>query len=258
MIYLFKYPTTCCGWMITISTSFEYSEIFFLIIEIPYNLLLLGASFEVKKLTKIKELLKILNKLKHNEISKIINQRIKSFKNLNKKSNEEWFSEICFCLLTANWKAKESIEIQKELGVNGFFELSHQTLADFLKMKGHRFWSQRAERICLVRKYINIKDILLNQKEPREWLVKNIKGIGYKESSHFLRNVGYDNFAILDRHIIRIMYEYDLIKEIPKSLTKKRYLELEDKLKELAILSNLNLAELDLYLWYMETGKVLK
>ena len=206
----------------------------------------------------MEKLIEALNTLKNGEINNLINQKIKSFKIINKKSSEEWFSELCFCLLTANWKAKESIQIQQELGTNRFCEMNHEKLSDFFKEKGHRFWNQRAERICQARKYINIKNILINQKDPRDWLVKNIKGLGYKESSHFLRNVGYDNYSILDRHIIRIMYDYNIIKEIPKSLTKKRYFELEDKLKELAKISNLTLSELDMYLWYLKTGKVLK
>ncbi|GAJ17855.1 unnamed protein product, partial [marine sediment metagenome] len=36
----------------------------------------------------------------------------------------------------------------------------------------------------------NIDEIKL-----REWVVKNFKGLGYKEASHFLRNIGYKNFA---------------------------------------------------------------
>ena len=84
-----------------------------------------------------------------------------------------------------------------------------------------------------------------------------MKGLGYKEASHFLRNIGFDDFAIIDFHIIDILSRYNLI-EKPKALTKKRYLKIENLLKEIAKKSNLSLAELDLYLWYMETGKVLK
>ena len=40
--------------------------------------------------------------------------------------------------------------------------------------------------------------------------------------------------------------------------TKKKYQEIEDLLKNIAKETDLTLAELDLYLWYMETGKILK
>ncbi|MEM3553264.1 MAG: N-glycosylase, partial [Candidatus Bathyarchaeia archaeon] len=97
-----------------------------------------------------------------------------------------------------------------------------------------------------------------NVKNCREWLVKNIKGLGFKEASHFLRNVGYFNLAIIDRHILRILSKYGFISNNSKSLTKKVYFEIESILEMLAKKVDLTLAELDLYLWFMETGKILK
>jgi len=206
----------------------------------------------------MKSLISQINKLKKSKIKKIIGSRIKEFKELKNKSNKEWFSELCFCIMTANFKAKECISMQKELEKQGFHNWDEKKLAKFLKQKGHRFWPQRAERIVLARKHCNTKDILSKQKNPREWLVENIKGLGYKEASHLLRNIGYDNYAILDRHILSILTKEGIIKEIPKTLTKKMYLEIEKKLIELGNKVDLTQAELDLYIWYIKTGKVLK
>ena len=108
---------------------------------------------------------------------------------------------------------------------------------------------------------MNIKDIIQKIKDERtarEWLVNNVKGLGYKEASHFLRNVGYNNVAILDRHILNLMVENKLLKEKPKTLNKKLYLDIENKLELLAKKLGLNLAELDFYMWYLKTGEVLK
>ena len=69
--------------------------------------------------------------------------------------------------------------------------------------------------------------------------------------------MGFDDYAIIDFHIIDILVDNKIIKK-PKTLTKKRYLEIEDKLRGLADKTALTLAELDLYLWYLETGKILK
>lgn len=91
----------------------------------------------------------------------------------------------------------------------------------------------------------------------REWLVKNIKGLGYKEASHFLRNIGFKNFAIIDFHIINLLVKYDIIKK-PRTLTKIKYLEIETILRNIAKNLGVSLAELDLYLWYLETKKILK
>ena len=72
------------------------------------------------------------------------------------------------------------------------------------------------------------KDIM----KTRDWFLKNVKGLGLKESSHFLRNIGFgDKIVILDRHILRSLFNYKVIDEIPKTLTKKIYLEIETKMK---------------------------
>jgi N-glycosylase/DNA lyase len=208
----------------------------------------------------MKELVEVINKLKNSKVKEIVDIRIKEFKELGNKSNIEIFKELCFCILTANFNAEKSIKIQKEIG-NGFLTLPESVLAKKLKVLGHRYYNTRAKYIVEARKYMNsLKEIINsfnNEDNLREWLVKNIKGLGYKEASHFLRNIGYTNFSILDFHIINILVKYGLIKK-PKTLTKKKYLEIEEILKEVAKKLNINLAELDLYLWYMETGKILK
>jgi N-glycosylase/DNA lyase len=84
-----------------------------------------------------------------------------------------------------------------------------------------------------------------------------VTGIGYKEASHFIRNIGHTDCAIIDFHILDILARSGLIDK-PKTLTRKKYLEIEDVLRRIGARSSLNLGELDLYLWYMETGKVLK
>jgi N-glycosylase/DNA lyase len=55
------------------------------------------------------------------------------------------------------------------------------------------------------------------------------------------------------------MREHGLIQDDSrKGLTKRRYLEYERLLKEVADLVGMALGEMDLYLWYRKTGKVLK
>jgi len=59
----------------------------------------------------MKYLIQKVEELKDSKLKTKIDKRLKEFKKINKKSNKEWFLELCFCLLTANWKAKESILI---------------------------------------------------------------------------------------------------------------------------------------------------
>ena len=70
--------------------------------------------------------------------------------------------------------------------------------------------------------------------------------------------MGYGNLAILDRHILNLMVENEYIENKPKSLNKKIYLEIEGKFNEIAKELGMSNAELDLYMWYMKTGVVLK
>jgi N-glycosylase/DNA lyase len=91
--------------------------------------------------------------------------------------------------------------------------------------------------------------------------VKNIKGIGLKEASHFIRNIGFDyenQLAILDRHILKNLKEFGVINEIPKTLTSKKYLEIENRMKKFAERIDISLYELDLLLWSKETGIIFK
>jgi N-glycosylase/DNA lyase len=208
----------------------------------------------------MKTLIKKVKSLKESKVRVLVDKRIKEFKEMGKRSSREIFKELCFCILTANFNAERSIKIQKEIG-EGFLTLSESRLSKKLRKLGHRFPDMRARYIVNARNHAsllrNIIDFFDDEKKLREWLVKNIKGIGYKEASHFLRNIGYTDFAIIDFHILDILTEHGIIKK-PKTLSKKRYLEIENLLRRIAKKLNLSLAELDLYLWYMKTGKVLK
>ena len=207
----------------------------------------------------MQDLLTKIERLKNSEISTKIKERIKDFKNIEITSNEALFKEMCFCLLTANFNAEKSIKIQDEIG-ECFLTDSKEELSKKLKYYGHRFPNARAEYIAQSQSCINKLNKIVktdDKKILREWIVNNIKGLGYKEASHFLRNVGFDDYAIIDFHIIDVLVSHQLIDK-PKNLSKKNYLEIENLLRTIAKKTDLTLAELDLYLWYMETGKILK
>ena len=197
------------------------------------------------------------------EIHSLIQHRLREFASFKDKPNEDWFSELCFCLLTANAKQKTGAAIQRDLGYHGFTNLLLPELVQEIKNHKHRFHNTKAERIILARNHKNIKAVIQGivlgqgQSAAREWLVENVKGLGFKEASHFLRNTGHEDLAILDRHILRIMNEEGIIPSIP-TLTKKNYLELEQKLQYLASSLSVSLSHLDLLLWYLQTGEVLK
>lgn len=205
----------------------------------------------------------VLVDLKVSPVSVKVKERISEFRLLNSLGEDLWFSELCFCILTANSQAKKCMEIQEKIG-EGFATLPKKKLSAKLKKLGYRFHNKRAEYIVEARaheKGLKKRIQKLAKKDTRnarEWLVENVKGMGYKEASHFLRNVGYTDVAILDRHILRTLHERGMIPEVPKSLNRIQYLTHENLLRLVAFKMGLSLAALDLYLWYLKTGKVLK
>ncbi|MCS7125330.1 MAG: N-glycosylase/DNA lyase [Aigarchaeota archaeon] len=208
----------------------------------------------------LKRLLEDLRKLVNTSVSRIVQEKIREFKELGGKDIDEIFKELCFCILTAGYNAERSIMIQEKIG-DGFLKFSQEDLSLMLRELGHRYPDARARYIVKAREKIDDLKIVLSSlrddKQIREWLVENIDGVGYKEASHFLRNIGRLDVAIIDFHILDLLDRYGVIKK-PKTLTKKKYLEIEKILENISNQLNMKLGELDLYLWYLETGKILK
>jgi N-glycosylase/DNA lyase len=195
------------------------------------------------------------------DTKQLIDKRWGEFVAKRHESENVWFTEMCFCILTANTSAEMGLRVQKNMGYDGFAKIPADKLSKALKKAGSRFYNTRAKYISAARKYNGSLKKRINaargQTEAREWLVKNIKGLGYKESSHFLRNVGYGDLAILDKHVINILHENGLIEEF-KTMNKKRYIAMEQILRHISDSLKMPLGKLDLYLWYFKTGKVLK
>ncbi len=196
-------------------------------------------------------LLKQLKKLQKKPVSRIIESRINEFRQFPDK---KLFNELSFCLMTANFNAERAIKIQEAIG-DGFKNFPEKILKKRLKELGHRFPNARAKYIADARG-INFNE-MRQSSDKREFLVKNVKGLGMKEASHFLRNIGYLDYSIIDFHIMDVLADNGLI-EKPKCLSRKKYLEIEKMLLGISKRLKMSMGELDLYLWYLETGKVLK
>lgn len=210
-------------------------------------------------MSSVKKLKNEITKLKP-VIGPIVKKRLKQFEALHKKGCKDWFSELCFCILTSNSKASTAMAIQKELGPSGFKDATFSELVKVIIKNKHRFHNNKARFIVEARQHSRIKRLLngKSQIEAREWLVNNIKGIGWKEASHFLRNTNHLDVAILDRHVLKIMLEHGMITEIPKALNSNNYLLIEKKLASLSKSLKMSQGELDFYLWYLKANDVLK
>lgn len=172
----------------------------------------------------------------------------------------ELFSELCFCILAANTSAEMGLRSQKLIGSVRLATLPEQDLRDLLKIIGYRFYNVRSRFIVSARSIIEELPSLIrsaDRNHSREFLVQNIDGIGYKEASHFLRNVGIFDFAILDKHIVRMLCDR-LSTPLPKSISDKKYLELERYFIDIANGYGLEPGILDLYMWKLATGRIIK
>lgn len=213
---------------------------------------------------------KTLHNLRQAYIEKrpAIKERLGDFKKIVARgSDNQLFEELAFCICTAGASAKmgiKSVEAMRDL-------LPHGSLKSLQKkLDGvHRFPNARPRYIVHTREYLRnehdfkIKKLLKTFKDPlerRDFFArnKNIKGIGYKESSHFLRNIGFSGYAILDKHILNTLYELKIIKNPKPPTTRDKYLEIESKLKEFADIIDIDIDELDLLLWSEKTGEILK
>jgi N-glycosylase/DNA lyase len=179
-------------------------------------------------------------------------------------SQERYFYELCFCLMTPQSSAVNCNAVACELERLDFYHqpFDPEPLLRNFKQAYIRFHKTKAKRIMALRwSYQEIASLLeadMPSKAVRELLVSSINGIGYKEASHFLRNIGRRDLAIIDRHIIRNLLRFGYLIEWPKAISKKRYDELEQKFFDLAGDAGIPPCELDLLLWYHETGFILK
>ncbi len=204
-----------------------------------------------------------ITQLRRSHVGDLVRSRLEEFSAFRDKDDDAWFSELCFCLLTANSKARTAIAIQEEIGAKGFCELCVADLAACIRENKHRFHNNKARFIFEARTVRDIKARIKpladkDQQEAREWLADNIKGLGFKEASHFLRNVGYFDLAILDRHILRTMAEEGLMEKRSNSLTRRSYIEAEEIFQRKARELGMQAAELDMYMWYLKARDVLK
>ncbi|MCP9496500.1 MAG: N-glycosylase/DNA lyase [Pyrinomonadaceae bacterium MAG19_C2-C3] len=198
-----------------------------------------------------------------------IRARLDEFARVRERADdEELLAELVFCIFTAGASAKmglRSIEVVRPL----LKSAAHEELANALTGV-HRYPRARSGYIITTREFLeNDCGLCLHQRleafadntdARRDWLARTrgIKGLGYKEASHFLRNIGYRGYAILDKHILKSLYELKVIDSPAPPATRTKYLAVEERMQSYASDVNLDFDELDLVLWSMKTGEVLK
>lgn len=204
----------------------------------------------------------------HRARSRDVRSRLAEFRGVRQKGSDgRLWEELVFCIFTAGASARmglRSIEAVRPLLGAG----THQDLANALTGV-HRYPRARSGYIVVTRDYLNtecgmrLRERLEDFADPcerRDWLARErrVKGLGYKEASHFLRNVGYRGYAILDKHILRSLAELGVIASPQPPTTRAKYLATEERLRDFARDVGIDFDELDLVLWSMKTGEILK
>jgi len=201
----------------------------------------------------------------YSELRSEIDERLGDFMALRVRGDErEIFAELAFCLLTPQSRAKVCWAAVERMKWDALFHGSEKEITGALT--GVRFKYTKAKRVIEVRRRFpegkGLKALLDSFEGPfeaREWLVRNINGYGYKEASHFLRNTGYGlELAILDRHILRNLVSAGVLDEMPETLTRKRYLEIEEKMRRFSDETGVPMPALDLIFWYDGAGEIFK
>jgi N-glycosylase/DNA lyase len=206
----------------------------------------------------------------YSERRKEIRSRLREFRNVwETASDARLWEEMVFCIFTAGASAKmglRSVEALRPLLQSG---AHHEMTRALVSAGAHRFPNARPGYVVVTRDYLRelcsmrLRELLLSYRDPierRDWLAKEprVKGLGYKEASHYLRNIGFKGYGILDKHIVRSLYELDVIDSPRPPTSRGKYLETEDKMRQFATRTRINFDELDLLLWSMKTGEILK
>lgn len=194
-----------------------------------------------------------------------IGARLREFKDVFKNGDDRRvFEELAFCILTSAVGPKVGLlslgSIRDVLMEGGEDEL-------YRRLLGVHKYPEKAGFIVETREYLKrefdfkLKDLILSLKDPMERrdffaLNRNIRGIGYLQASHFLRNIGFSGYAILDKNVILSLYNLGVIENPRPPATRKRYLEVEERLKGLAEDLGIGFDELDLLLWSERTGHI--
>jgi len=173
-----------------------------------------------------------------------------------KANRKRMLGELAFCMLTPQssmLKCKAAVRLLESKGLFG--RGGEKRIARALKGKT-RFHNNKARYIAQAREKFDARGFLKirGTKQKREWLVKNFKGLGYKEASHFLRNVGFLDVAIVDRHVANTLEKYGLAKPA-KTISKKEYLRLERAVERAAAKVGLETGIFDLLLFVMDAAE---
>jgi thermostable 8-oxoguanine DNA glycosylase len=187
------------------------------------------------------------------------------------KSNEGKWQELVYCILAGSQFPVNKLKIifpvlftdYKQLFELKTFKTFGQNerkieIARILKKLGYRYHTQKAMTIISAADYFvtqhksDIKKFISNNSDVniiRKTLVKDIKGIGIKIASHWLRNIGLP-VCTIDVHLRRLLCNISISNENPEGALKDSdFLILENIFKEWSMILKIDLGILQFSVW---------
>lgn len=216
-----------------------------------------------------------MNEQKHNEILSLYNDhtiqrritsRLGYLERVYIRGGDRLWAELVFCLMTPQSKARSACAAVRELYMSDLLHSTDATEISAVLKKHIRFHNNKSLYIVeAATKFDEICSLIgatADKVELRNMLFKLIKGMGLKEASHFLRNIGFGHdIAILDRHILRVMEALEILPigmSSKESLTLGKYLQIEESLRCYSIDVGIGLEYIDFVFWYAATSDIFK
>jgi N-glycosylase/DNA lyase len=201
----------------------------------------------------------------YEEKKDIIKSRLDEFKEVFEKCDDRRiFEELTFCILTS--------AVGPRMGLNSLYAIKDELIHGgeeelYMKLKDEHRYPERAGYIVHTREYLKreynfeLKGLILSFENPidrRDFFASNkdIKGIGYLQASHFLRNIGFFGYALLDKNVLRSLYELGVIENLKRPATRDTYIDIENRMRQCADTIEISIDELDLLLWSGRTGHI--
>lgn len=169
------------------------------------------------------------------------------------KTDRDIFYDLCFCICAPQTTFVNNSAVNQALIEADFFccSLTQDELHKIVRPA--RFFRNKTKWLLEAKKKFGaikavVRSLSTPDAEKREWLVKNVKGLGMKAASHFLRNLGARELAIVDVHVLKFLGA----EGHPSSQTE--YLRLEGRFARRAKRMGLSVGELDMLVWQAHSG----
>jgi len=179
---------------------------------------------------------------------------------------EDTFYEGCYALCAAQnpaFRTAKAVRLMRAADMYGRLPTSGEVIRVELAgiMRGLvRFHNVKSGRVAAFRGQVaGIHAALAaasGEQAPalRDWLVREVVGFGFKEASHFLRNIGFRGLTIPDIHVLRRLAELGLADEPSGSPTPKAHREADAAMRHYAEAIGADLDELDVLWWSRGSG----